>query len=273
MAKDCIFCGDSPTTREHVYPQWVVTELMKDPRGLPRWSSYKHELGKHIWTTNKPLDIVVKTVCKRCNETWMSDIENSAKIHLIPMLAGTETLLDKDAMTIISKWITLRALVAVSDAPRNEGADQSFHLFYEHKEPMPRWHVFVSTYEGLVPAHLEINRFTHFSFRRFGIPIKVFRPNILVNAVIGRLIFKAILCVYPPLVRAPLFNINMPRWDVSVVRMFPSPPKQVTWPTSPVTKDDTILKFYEAGLPDPSLLTPFLGKFLKEHRNEIRPPY
>jgi len=108
----------------------------------------------------------------------MSEIESSAKTYLVPMFAGSKTLLDRNAMAIISKWMTLRALVAVSDAPKNEGADQLFHLFYEHKEPMPRWHVFASAYEGLMPAHLEINRFTHFSFRRFGIPIKRFMPNV-----------------------------------------------------------------------------------------------
>lgn len=273
MAKHCIFCGNSPTTREHVFPQWVVSELMKDPKGLPRWSSFKHENGEHQWTTNKPLDITVKTVCKRCNETWMSDIESSAKIYLAPMIAGTKTPLDKDAMTIISKWMTLRALVAVSDAPKNEGADQLFHLFYEYKKPMPRWHVFTSTYEGTIPAHLEINRFTHFSFRIFGIPIKTFRPNVLVNSVVGRVIFKVVIFVYPPLVKAPLVNINIPSWDASVVRMFPSPPKQITWPTNTVITDDTILKFYQVGLPETTLLMQFLGKFLQQEKNQIRPPY
>jgi hypothetical protein len=276
MAKHCIFCGSTPVTREHVFPRWVVTELMKDPRGLPRWSSYVQGNGERQWRTNKPLDIVAKTVCKRCNETWMSDIEKAAKVYLAPMLAGTEMVLDKNAMAVISKWITLRALVAVSDFPRNEGADQSFHLFYEHKEPMPRWHVFASTYEGLIPADLEINRFTHLAFRRLGIPIKMFRPSILVNAVIGRLIFKAILCVYPPLVRDSFITRgfrDIRSWDPAVVRMFPSPPRQVTWPTHTVVTDNTILKFYQAGLPEPSLLAPRLGKFLEEHRNEIRPPY
>jgi hypothetical protein len=147
------------------------------------------------------------------------------------------------------------------------------HIFIEHKGPMPRWHVFASAYEGLMPAHLEINRFTHFSFRRFGIPIKRFMPNVLVNGVVGMVIFKVALFIYPPLGRPPLVNINIPSWDASVVRMFPSPRKQINWPTNTVITDDTILKFYQAGLPDPSLLMPFLGKFLQEHKNEVRPPH
>lgn len=274
MAKDCIFCGNSPTSREHVFPEWVVAELMKDPRGLPRWTLYTQRSGEHRWNTNKPLDIVVRTVCKRCNETWMSDIEKAAQPHLIPMFAGAKTLLDKDAMTAISKWMTLRALIAVSDAPKEESTDQPFHLFYRRKVPMPRWHVFVSSYEGTIPVHMDVNRLTYLPFRVLGIPVNAYGPTILVNCVIGRVIFKVILFAYPPLLRIPLFNLlAIPPWDISVVRIFPPRRKQVTWPTDTVITDDTILESYQAGLTQPSLPTPFLGKYQEQHRNEIDPPY
>jgi hypothetical protein len=226
---------------------------MKDPKGLPRWKSFSVTDGDYRWTTNKPLENTVKTVCKRCNETWMSDIESSAKLYLTPMISGIKTLLDKDSMAIIAKWMILRALISISHLPKNDGADQLFHLFYENKNPMPKWYVFAAAYEGTIPVHMEVNRFTHFSFSSFGVPKTTFRPNLLVNLLVGRIIFKAVIFVYPPLVKASLLNMEIPSWDASVVRMFPSPPKQIIWPTNKVITDDTILKFYQVGLPETTL--------------------
>jgi len=67
----CPFCGREDTTDEHVWPKWISRELAT--LGLAR-----------------PINITVP-VCKRCNERWLSVLENDVAPILRPMIRGRAT--------------------------------------------------------------------------------------------------------------------------------------------------------------------------------------
>lgn len=57
----------------------------------------------------------IKVVCKKCNETWMGDIEENIKPILKPIIQGQSTIIDNDSLTKLAIWLTLKFLVADCD--------------------------------------------------------------------------------------------------------------------------------------------------------------
>lgn len=69
-----------------------------------------------------------KTVCSRpgCNDTWMSDLQNSAKQVLLPMMDGEATSLSATDCHIVRRWASMTGIM-MHYAPmgRAEGVDES----------------------------------------------------------------------------------------------------------------------------------------------------
>ena len=57
----------------------------------------------------------LKVVCKKCNETWMGNIEESAKPILIPIIQGKCVHLDHDSRIKLATWLALKFLIADND--------------------------------------------------------------------------------------------------------------------------------------------------------------
>ena len=57
----------------------------------------------------------IKCACKKCNESWMGDIEESAMPILTPIMSGHPIQIDYDNQTKLAEWLTLKFLVADCD--------------------------------------------------------------------------------------------------------------------------------------------------------------
>jgi hypothetical protein len=101
----CIFCGNRPLTKEHILGQWVLEHVSR--------TTNKYQFGKVIlgkkqkdttehsrMRTGDPLNANVRVVCSNCNNRWMSQIQENAKPHLIPLFKGESVWLDKKAIPI-----------------------------------------------------------------------------------------------------------------------------------------------------------------------------
>jgi len=125
----CIFCGEgggrgNPMSKEHLWPEWMhpLLPTLENPIKQPFYehtkNGFRHlELGKaqqgHPYTTT------FNVVCKRCNETWMSRIEEGAKAFLIPMLQGLPVTLNREAKTQLATWFALKLAVIDQDHPED----------------------------------------------------------------------------------------------------------------------------------------------------------
>lgn len=124
----CIFCGGGNLSKEHVFwPEWVSPLMGKkpddrrqetfsdnlNPRTLEPVSTSKQLVRPGHNSTKK-----LRVVCKTCNETWMSRLEDQAKTVLLPLIAGANVVtLDRERQTIIATWIALKVLVAEHAQP------------------------------------------------------------------------------------------------------------------------------------------------------------
>jgi hypothetical protein len=87
MLKFCIFCDNNSGSREHLWPLWIHErkdfEPLKSKRG-----------DLEILIPNPKL--VVKAVCKKCNNGWMSDLEGVSIPLIGSMMQNVSIQLDRE---------------------------------------------------------------------------------------------------------------------------------------------------------------------------------
>jgi hypothetical protein len=100
--KECAFCTHTgKLSAEHIASVWMRNLFP----GKITARRYDHRTGKDSeWQWNF-LDFKASVVCKKCNETWMSDIEEEhAKPALTPLITGNINIaIDKEK----AHWIAL----------------------------------------------------------------------------------------------------------------------------------------------------------------------
>jgi hypothetical protein len=116
----CIFCGGPGLSREHVWSEWTYQFVPKLPNGThvkftadsvphnPRIvESYRSKSYQGDVNTIK-LNVVCKT---RCNNGWMSKLDERVKPTLIPLLRAEPTVLTRDRQTVLAAWMAMKAMV------------------------------------------------------------------------------------------------------------------------------------------------------------------
>jgi hypothetical protein len=92
----CIFCGNRPLTKEHIWGQWIPEHVSR--------TTNKNQFGRVIlgkkqkgttedsrMRSGDPLNANVRVVCSNRNSSWMSQIQENAKPYLIPLFKGEST--------------------------------------------------------------------------------------------------------------------------------------------------------------------------------------
>ncbi|MEV3928641.1 hypothetical protein [Streptomyces sp. NPDC049944] len=107
----CVFCGGSPVTNEHVFPQWLNQYL---PPGRQRTEQARYGAGSFDKTRESTgLDFKVKKVCAPCNNGWMSQLETSSKDSLDPLITQQGLpLISLRQQRQIALWATKTAMMA-----------------------------------------------------------------------------------------------------------------------------------------------------------------
>lgn len=116
----CIFCAKvGSLSKEHLWSEWTH-ELVRLPTAQHA-HAWTHVVGSkthgEISRTTKDRQGHITTkqlrvVCKTCNETWMSQIEEAAKPILIPLILGRAGRLDQEVQAKLATWVTLKVMVA-----------------------------------------------------------------------------------------------------------------------------------------------------------------
>jgi hypothetical protein len=107
MPRECIFCGGSANSREDVWPCWMTSRFVgpgtiEQERGP--------ELRMTTWRVNRP-ELVVRRVCTRCNNGWMSQLQNRGKPVIERLWEQDEVTLDLDDCKALSLWAVMTSMV------------------------------------------------------------------------------------------------------------------------------------------------------------------
>lgn len=103
----------------------------------------------HSWR-DKACSMTVSAVCKRCNNEWMSDLEQSAKPMLEGMLHGHGRQLHAGGQRTLAAWALKTAMMVEHSQGASRhliGAADYAHLF-ERLEPSSRVRMWMAAYGG-----------------------------------------------------------------------------------------------------------------------------
>ena len=262
----CVFCGRTPLSHEHVFPQWATKLLVDDPRGFPPdpISNIRFTDGETVarWESVNPLDFTVRTVCKKCNESWMSQIEQEAIPFLGPMITGSSTIaIDTQAQSQIAVWMALRALMmrSTNKHPWPPIVYEWFNWFYVNHTVPPNWHVWVGAYHGKLPAHFETAPYSSFKDETPTSLTPSSRWGLMFTLVFGYLAFKVGAFSGPS---------GLDYRGNALLRVAPSETPHMEWPPQTLITDETLLDFFGMGLAFP----PTLSKYWEEIQNSNNQP-
>jgi len=140
----CTFCHVEKVTKEHVFPEWIA-KLLKETLQIEDWAASRP--GGITW--KKPdLDVAVKRVCKKCNETWMAGIEDEAIPILTPLILADETPIHFSTadQTTVARWAYKTALMAsfVEKGMRHS----AYSDFFKTQMPPPHSAIIIAAHSG-----------------------------------------------------------------------------------------------------------------------------
>jgi hypothetical protein len=159
-SKYCIYCGGSPTTREHIWADWLRNYIPKTQASHTASESLINPDFSVEATTKKwggdPRSRRLKIVCRSCNGGWMSELQNAAKPILVRLILGQSIFLNKDQQQILAAWSAMtmisaeyfypnRATTSVTDRRwlfKHKLAPRNFRFWigdYERKNWVGHW--------------------------------------------------------------------------------------------------------------------------------------
>jgi hypothetical protein len=190
MSDTCIFCGGTPVTREHLWPDWLRREVEIRQGFAHRIEQEADGVEtRDIKFTTPPFNQVVKAVCASCNGGWMSAIEANAKPILRDLIYAKGRALDPDDRRKLATWGFLKPCVFDELHP-NERAVPVEHrrrLYTYKRPPATGVAIWIGTYETLEVGHYA---YQALKVGRDGLPDPV-TPNIyIVTITAGALIVQ-----------------------------------------------------------------------------------
>ena len=149
--RTCVFCGRTPVTREHVWPQWIGRDLIP-PIPLPPSRERAPRVLVHTRASDdgstvivqpqtrglapRPHDALVKVVCKRCNNGWMADLEGAVKPTILALESGEAVHLDDATMQTLALWAAkTSAMFQYNDHFSRVVTPQQLAAMYEYRKP------------------------------------------------------------------------------------------------------------------------------------------
>jgi hypothetical protein len=120
MPHECLFCDQQAGSREHLWPEWIHRRKRFGPLRISIGGSPEK-------IVNNP-EQKVSTVCRKCNNGWMSVLE-AQNVPLISCLMQDVAIpLDASQQSSLAAWSTKTAMVLDSVKGRKKS------LYYERSE-------------------------------------------------------------------------------------------------------------------------------------------
>jgi hypothetical protein len=120
----CIFCSERASSAEDAWPLWLVrrfpskrgvrVDAQRDGSKLRSWNAPRH-------------GIRIRHICRRCNNGWMSQLENRAKPVVERLLDMPRYVLSSEDRTTLAAWMVKNSMVL-------EGLRDTSDSFYTDDE-------------------------------------------------------------------------------------------------------------------------------------------
>jgi len=211
--RQCLFCKNPVDSAEHVWSDWILKELKPT-------QPIRIRIGKRSDRWSDTAKMTVNCVCQKCNNGWMSDLENDNRPQIRSMIHDRGIDLEPTAQKELSRWSVLKAMVI-------EAADRQRNPFYDESERKN-----LKPPSSVLPVRTSvwIGRYFDSSLHAGGTLVSgnIGRiPNALhgsvTTIVVGHLAVQIFTEHVPPMFATWSLNIRCfpGPWDRSLVRIWP----------------------------------------------------
>jgi len=236
----CGFCGENATlTVEDAIPKWMAQLKPENVRVKAEW---EHR-NVRKWTTWKnKVELTARAFCGRCNNGWMSDLENEAKPYLIPMLLGYEVKLPSKAQTIVSIWVMKTTMVMEFTGASTRAkhfTPLERRTFSVLQTPPSGVLIFLAGYVG---RHAFSAQEHHLNFRRDGNRFPGYSATLQWGALIGQVL------AHRGGSESSRFQVRA-TYDPAECEVWPMKRATITWPPEAVLDDVELPRYAQRWLP------------------------
>lgn len=119
-SRTCVGCREQLTndlrSREHILPQWLAAEVEIPELDLKHYLHDEDEKTDALLRSHGLGSYAIKNVCSKCNNGWMSRLEDRAKPLLLELMNMRASLLQltEEQRTTISAWAIKTAFMIAS---------------------------------------------------------------------------------------------------------------------------------------------------------------
>lgn len=154
----CIFCGGRPLTEEHIWSKFLTNRNILEPVAEHWNSQTRFSYQADGWcktSTQKKFrqghlaNRRLKVVCKKCNNTWMSKIVESAAPIILRINNEHVTILSQEDQISLSAWVALSCIIAEhTDRSSMSVSECDRAYMFAHGKPSHKWNIFIACCEG-----------------------------------------------------------------------------------------------------------------------------
>jgi hypothetical protein len=159
----CIYCGRSPTTKEHFWTKALAKFLPKLVGPGSRTNSIAtrdektggikvlvtEQVRRDTDNSSDPHHEVARVVCSNCNNEWMERIQTRARDSLLALIGGDWSKLDPAAAKKIAAFIGLFVMTSEFTFPGSETSSPADRAHMKkRKVPPDHWVIAAAPYEG-----------------------------------------------------------------------------------------------------------------------------
>ncbi len=144
MTSNCIFCDATADSNEDAFPRWLIKRFTGP-------GSLEFQLSIDAPLRNKRvncLKIRIKCVCKKCNNEWMSVLQNRAKPVIESLLDCPTSTLDINQCKTLALWAVMSTMVLeTTNEPKIwRFTDPERCLFYKREQIPPFTFVWIANW-------------------------------------------------------------------------------------------------------------------------------
>jgi hypothetical protein len=151
IRKPCVFCGKEgvPFAKEDILAKWLTKDFRKS------WATITNIKTGHRFKARGQVGLVSRTVCKSCNNGWMSDLEHDTQPILKPLIFGQAKTLSEDDQLILTSWLmkTSMMLEFLPDSTSNFFNQTDREQFCQTSSIPPNTRMFLARW---APSHVEM---------------------------------------------------------------------------------------------------------------------
>lgn len=137
MARSCVFCSEGEVTKEHLFAKWV-RDTYQDKATEQKIMEFAVDSSVKWSYQHTTIDQSVNYFCSKCNNGWMSRLEEGVALVMGPMLRAEQVpvTMTYASQTRVASWATKTAFVLQQLDPAEHRVPISYyHDFYRRQQP------------------------------------------------------------------------------------------------------------------------------------------